>query len=510
MGFVQKCNEKTQITTNIYSYPHIAGQRYIATPGVPEGNQPSKRHVALNQGDAVLFNKDNQPFLIQEDGIEDLILTADENINKVFYEPTLSPLFFQDKTTEVKRISHMLCKWPIKSMPFLLYISPCNVPDDIDINFNERFNDITISFDLKATGSLSDTIAFVYSLRRLRLNTLESSQYVKFIRLWIKYSFGRMIFHNHSNIDYQTEWTEEVILDKIQKILTESGFNIVSIQVNRYCIQQDEIVIENDTVQEDSELNQSDNIIEADTEAEITQTENDNNENATQSEFDNTIEISEHTETAELINNADIADVPEIPDELNISEIQDIPNEQTNMPDMSDGLEIPEIPDILDMHEISNIPDIFDNQDILEVPEIFMLQEESKRQEDSILENQMNNEEYQNEFWKCEQCGYESNQGKFCKSCGSPKPETRDCDNQEAAENNKTQMKDSWECIHCGTINTRNFCYHCGAKKPIKKKNFRCAKCGWMPDVDETFEPVYCPECGDKIEEDDIFYSYTE
>ena len=52
-----------------------------------------------------------------------------------------------------------------------------------------------------------------------------------------------------------------------------------------------------------------------------------------------------------------------------------------------------------------------------------------------------------------------------------------------------------WTCA-CGTVNEGNFCTNCGAKRPEKKKVFRCDKCGWTPE-DPTNPPRFCPNCGD-------------
>lgn len=50
--------------------------------------------------------------------------------------------------------------------------------------------------------------------------------------------------------------------------------------------------------------------------------------------------------------------------------------------------------------------------------------------------------------WTCPKCGA-VNTGKFCSSCGTPKPENG-----------------QWTCPKCGTVNTGNFCSSCGEKKP--------------------------------------------
>ena len=52
-----------------------------------------------------------------------------------------------------------------------------------------------------------------------------------------------------------------------------------------------------------------------------------------------------------------------------------------------------------------------------------------------------------------------------------------------------------WTCA-CGAVNDGNFCPNCGAKRPEKKKVFRCDKCGWTPE-DPANPPRFCPNCGD-------------
>ncbi len=84
--------------------------------------------------------------------------------------------------------------------------------------------------------------------------------------------------------------------------------------------------------------------------------------------------------------------------------------------------------------------------------------------------------------WTCE-CGTENN-GKFCQNCGAPKPAAK-----------------GWTCS-CGAVNQGKFCQDCGKPKPADAINFKCDKCGWVPE-DAQNPPKFCPECGDKFDEND-------
>ena len=85
--------------------------------------------------------------------------------------------------------------------------------------------------------------------------------------------------------------------------------------------------------------------------------------------------------------------------------------------------------------------------------------------------------------WTCS-CG-NVNTGKFCENCGLKKPETQK----------------GWVCS-CGHTNLGKFCSECGKKKPAEAPLYRCDKCGWEP-LDPHHPPKFCPQCGDRFDDND-------
>ena len=85
--------------------------------------------------------------------------------------------------------------------------------------------------------------------------------------------------------------------------------------------------------------------------------------------------------------------------------------------------------------------------------------------------------------WQCA-CGAIAT-GNFCTECGGKKP-----------------VAEGWTCA-CGSVNKGKFCPECGAKKPAGVPQYKCDKCGWVPE-DPTKAPKFCPECGDIFDNGDI------
>lgn len=86
--------------------------------------------------------------------------------------------------------------------------------------------------------------------------------------------------------------------------------------------------------------------------------------------------------------------------------------------------------------------------------------------------------------WDCS-CGKKGITGNFCPECGSKRPVTS-----------------GWTCS-CGTVNQGKFCSNCGSPKPAGAPQYKCDKCGWMPE-DPGNPPKFCPECGDPFDSADI------
>ena len=88
-----------------------------------------------------------------------------------------------------------------------------------------------------------------------------------------------------------------------------------------------------------------------------------------------------------------------------------------------------------------------------------------------------------NNSWKC-QCGATTN-GKFCRECGTKRPEAEE-----------------WKCT-CGAINKGKFCQECGTKRNDIRATYKCDKCGYIPP-DPLNPPKFCPECGDAFNNNDV------
>ena len=73
------------------------------------------------------------------------------------------------------------------------------------------------------------------------------------------------------------------------------------------------------------------------------------------------------------------------------------------------------------------------------------------------------------------------------------------CETEGANEDAATNC---WICI-CGAENKGKFCAECGTAKPFVIPQYKCDKCGWVPD-DKTHPPKFCPECGDPFDDGDI------
>lgn len=107
---------------------------------------------------------------------------------------------------------------------------------------------------------------------------------------------------------------------------------------------------------------------------------------------------------------------------------------------------------------------------------LFAMGQQQSAQMQAASDNPKNNE------WKCT-CGV-MNIGKFCAECGASKP-----------------SESGWTCA-CGTVNKGKFCAECGNPKPAGALLYKCDKCGWELE-DSKNPPKFCPECGDKFDEND-------
>ncbi len=80
--------------------------------------------------------------------------------------------------------------------------------------------------------------------------------------------------------------------------------------------------------------------------------------------------------------------------------------------------------------------------------------------------------------WTCLSCGATGNDGKFCKECGTKKPEP----------------VSTWKCPNCGAEgNDGKFCKECGCKKPETPTTWTCPSCGATGN-----DGKFCKNCGAK------------
>ena len=70
------------------------------------------------------------------------------------------------------------------------------------------------------------------------------------------------------------------------------------------------------------------------------------------------------------------------------------------------------------------------------------------------------------------------------------------------ANKNTVVTADGWTCA-CGTVNKGKFCVSCGKPKPAGIPQYKCDKCGWEPQ-DKAHPPKFCPTCGDPFDDGDI------
>lgn len=55
----------------------------------------------------------------------------------------------------------------------------------------------------------------------------------------------------------------------------------------------------------------------------------------------------------------------------------------------------------------------------------------------------------------------------------------------------------AWFCTNCGAQNSGKFCESCGSPRPMPKAA-SCPGCGWTPSVGQSM-PKFCPECGSRM-----------
>lgn len=114
--------------------------------------------------------------------------------------------------------------------------------------------------------------------------------------------------------------------------------------------------------------------------------------------------------------------------------------------------------------------------------------------------------------WACS-CGQQGNTGKFCQGCGSPKPAPAEgwkCTCGSMATGNfcpqcgakKPAADEGWTCS-CGALNQGRFCPQCGSPKPAAAPQYKCDKCGWVPEQGAPL-PKFCPQCGGPFNNGDL------
>lgn len=65
------------------------------------------------------------------------------------------------------------------------------------------------------------------------------------------------------------------------------------------------------------------------------------------------------------------------------------------------------------------------------------------------------------------------------------------------AVSGQANCNDPWSCVSCGAQNTGKFCESCGSPKPASGSG-SCPSCGWTPETG-AMPPKFCPECGTKL-----------